>query len=195
MTPFPPAPVPELWLMRHGETHWNRLGRLQGALDSPLTRRGREQAAAQARLLAPVLARPGLRRLSSPQGRACQTARIVFGAAGFDTDARLSEIGMGDFTGAFLDDLRRADPALFGAGGLGWYDRVPGGEHLTPLATRLRGFLAGLTGPAVIVTHGVTLQVLRLLALGQDLSQLDALAQEQGAVYHIRDRVHRRLPA
>ena len=33
-----------LYLARHGETVWNRDGRFQGRLDSPLTRRGLDQA-------------------------------------------------------------------------------------------------------------------------------------------------------
>lgn len=193
--------LPDIWLLRHGETEWNRAGRLQGRLDSPLTRRGVAQAQAQARLLAPILtptpkpAQPQLpvRRFSSPQGRACHTAQIVFGPGGFETDPRLSEIGMGRFTGAYLENLRQDWPQVFRGGGLGWYDQIPGGEHLPALTRRLRRFLNDLPGPAVIVTHGVALQVLRLLAMGQDMSHLDDLAQEQGAVYHIRDRKHRRL--
>ena len=41
-----------LWLVRHGETDWNRMGWVQGHLDSPrLTRRGRAQARRVASLL------------------------------------------------------------------------------------------------------------------------------------------------
>ena len=43
---------PDLLILRHGETEWNLAGRMQGAMDSPLTAKGRAQAAAQARLLA-----------------------------------------------------------------------------------------------------------------------------------------------
>ena len=35
-------------LLRHGETEWNRQGRLQGSGDSPLTARGVKQARASA---------------------------------------------------------------------------------------------------------------------------------------------------
>ena len=39
-----------LWLVRHGETNWNRMGWIQGHLDSPrLTGRGRAQAERRAR--------------------------------------------------------------------------------------------------------------------------------------------------
>ena len=47
------APV---YVLRHGETEWNREGRIQGACDSALTERGRAQAAAMGRALAAELA-------------------------------------------------------------------------------------------------------------------------------------------
>jgi len=37
-----------LYLIRHGQTEWNRKGRLQGGKDSPLTVLGRQQAKAAA---------------------------------------------------------------------------------------------------------------------------------------------------
>ena len=36
--------VGTIYLVRHGETEWNREGRMQGNLDSPLTERGEDQA-------------------------------------------------------------------------------------------------------------------------------------------------------
>ena len=43
--------VPPLYIMRHGETEWNVLGRLQGRFDSPLTERGVAQSRAQRDIL------------------------------------------------------------------------------------------------------------------------------------------------
>ena len=40
-----------IYLLRHGETVWNREGRLQGQRDSPLTARGIAQAGALGDLL------------------------------------------------------------------------------------------------------------------------------------------------
>lgn len=41
-----------IYLLRHGETIWNRARRLQGQRDTPLTLTGARQAAAMGRTLA-----------------------------------------------------------------------------------------------------------------------------------------------
>lgn len=65
-----------LYLVRHGETQSNARGVLQGALDSPLTRRGRQQALDVAAALRARNVLPAL-MLSSPQGRAQTTLEII----------------------------------------------------------------------------------------------------------------------
>lgn len=152
----------DLWLLRHGETEWNAAGRLQGHRDSRLTARGRAQAESQRMLLQGVEAA----RFASPLGRAQATARIVFGDAAFTTDARLAEIDIGGWSGRQLDEIRAERPEAFGGPLLGWYDHAPGGETLSGLAARCAAFLGDLDGPSVIVTHGVTLRMLRALAIG-----------------------------
>ena len=39
-----PMDLPELFVLRHGETEWNRARRMQGGLDSLLTAKGEDQA-------------------------------------------------------------------------------------------------------------------------------------------------------
>ena len=179
---------PDVFLMRHGQTEWNAAGRMQGWLDSPLTALGRTQAARQATIIGPLL--PGLARYSSTLGRAEATARIVFGGDDFTRDARLAEIDIGHFSGAMIEDLRPGYPEVFTGGRLDWYDRAPGGEHFVGLETRARAFLDALTGPAIIVTHGITLRMLRRLILGWPIERLADLTVEQGAVHAIRNGRH-----
>lgn len=173
---------PELYLMRHGQTEWNAAGRMQGRLDSRLTATGIEQAQRQARLIAHLEAD----RYSSPQGRALQTAGIVFEDRDFAIDERLREIDIGDFTGRLTEDLHREYPECFTGSRLNWYDRTPDGEHFEQLSARCRDFLADLPGPSLIVTHGITLRMLRILALDWPLSRLEELTVEQGAIHVIQ---------
>lgn len=184
-----PAALPPLWVMRHGETEWNRAGRLQGHGDSPLTEAGEAQAREAGRRLAALLPATAL-RLASPSGRSRATARLAFGAMAFETDPRLMEIGVGDWTGAHLEALGASDPELFAAPGFGWYDRAPGGERMAGIAARVADFLADLPAraagrPVAIVTHGVTLRVMRAQVLGVTVADETGLHFPQGAIHHI----------
>jgi len=78
-------PGPTLYYIRHGETDWNAIGRLQGTQDIPLNELGRKQAAHVGGVLADLFARDGRDRLSlpfvaSPLGRARATMEQVRGA-------------------------------------------------------------------------------------------------------------------
>ena len=180
--------VPELYVLRHGETEWNREGRLQGHHDSPLTEEGRAQAARQHRILA-GRDLSGFTFHLSPLGRCLQTAGIALGGiAGLArTDDRLMEIGVGEWETRLRADLAAEglipgaadDPAL--------YQTAPGGEGFSGLEVRCRSFLSDLDGPAVIVTHGITSRMLRSLALARDPLELLGLPGGQGNVFHIAD--------
>jgi broad specificity phosphatase PhoE len=181
---------PDLLILRHGETEWNVTGRLQGSADSPLTDRGRAQAQAQGRLLA-GFGIDGWALRSSPQGRSVETAQIALRefAPHMQTDARLSEITMGDWTGRSRSDIQAQAPYLFeGDADLGWYDHAPGGEGLEALYQRTGAFLAQCTAPTVIVTHGITSRMLRCHALGLPRDAFADLTGGQGVVYHVSAR-------
>ncbi len=181
------ADLPELWILRHGETEWNASGRLQGRLDSPLTETGLRQAEAQGRILARDL--PGaVRVISSPAPRALRTAEIALPGRSVETDARLEEIDLGRWQGRTIDELRAenagiraaTDPHL-------WKFTAPGGETLGQMADRVTLVLRGLEGPTVLVTHGVTSRLLRCIVLGLAIIDLTAVPGGQGIVHHIRD--------
>ena len=176
-----------LYVLRHGETEWNRQGRMQGTLDSPLTDLGLAQAEAQRRIL-DVLDLEGFAWIASPQGRAQATARIVARGREVATDARLAEISVGDWNGAMRDEIQAVAPHLFEHDtDLIWYDQAPGGEGFSALEARCRSFLAELSGPAVLITHGITSRFLRCLALGQPTDAFAEIGGGQGCVYRIKD--------
>lgn len=176
--------LPELYLMRHGQTRWNAIGRLQGALDSPLTPLGINQAQRQATLLNGI----GGICLSSPQGRAVQTAAIAFRGRAWTIEPRLSEIDIGIFAGCQSADLRKRFPQIFTGAALDWYDHCPEGEGLDALRVRCTEFLASIDQTAIIVTHGVTMAMLLAVAMGTKLANVGDNHMQQGCIYRLTSR-------
>ncbi|WP_051520913.1 histidine phosphatase family protein [Rubellimicrobium mesophilum] len=180
--------LPELLLLRHGQTEWNREGRFQGARDSRLTELGCAQAAAMGNVLRELgVGAESYMALTSPQGRARDTARLALGPLGLGAgdDPRLVEIGMGDWTGLTRADIDGRWPGPPDEPLFDFYCRCPGGETFTDLAGRAEEVLAGLDRPTVIVTHGITLRVLCALALGLPVEEGGRLPTRQGSVHRI----------
>ncbi len=79
----------QIALVRHGQTEWNAEGRLQGQVDIPLNRQGRAQArTAGAELISiqwDVL-------VSSPLGRAVETASLLGADLGLEISERLPDL-------------------------------------------------------------------------------------------------------
>lgn len=186
-------PYPELYVLRHGETQWNAQGRLQGGLNSPLTAVGRRQAERQAQIMAEIdLSR--FTCLSSPQGRALETAAIVLSqkVPQIHTDAGLREIGVGEWAGRLRAEVVTGSEDAFAL-----YARAPRGEGFAALEARCAAFLAGLHGPVVLVTHGITSRMIRALATGAGggagAGAIADIGGGQGVVYHVKNGVQKRL--
>jgi broad specificity phosphatase PhoE len=93
-----------VFLLRHGETAWNKLGRVMGRTQVPLGADGIEQI----KKIAPLIATLKLEAIyTSPLRRAVQTAKLV--AAGTKLpicrSEGLNEIAFGEWTGRHFDDL------------------------------------------------------------------------------------------
>ena len=88
-----------IYLVRHGETEWNRIRRYQGWSDSPLTDQGRAQAQAIGRLLCTLPEAQSADLVASPIGRARHTAEIIRECLGRSEplrfDDRLRELSFG----------------------------------------------------------------------------------------------------
>ncbi len=178
--------LPDLFILRHGETEWNREGRYQGWLDSPLTARGEDQA----RRMGAHLAHLGIGAAThairvSPAGRAQATARLAFAQAAWTTLDDLREIGMGDWSGATRADLVARGALAEGAGMLDLYATVPGGESFDGLWERAGRVLAAISGPTILVTHGITSRFLRTRALGLSLDRLAEAEGGQGVIFRL----------
>ena len=184
---------PELFVLRHGQTEWNRIARFQGRKDSALTDMGRNQAGTQGELLTKAIAgRSGIEAYCSPQGRAAKTAAIALEPLGMvaNEDVRLCELSFGEWEGLTFDQIamgwpehtKDADMDAFE-----WQFHAPGGESFEAMRLRIEGFLAHLNGPSIIVTHGITSRILRGVWLGHENNDLGAVKGGQGCVYHMRD--------
>ncbi|GAA1360876.1 histidine phosphatase family protein [Streptomyces beijiangensis] len=158
----------ELLLIRHGETAWSRTGQYAGRTDVPMTEAGR----AAARRLAPVFApRDVVAALTSPAGRAVQTAGLI-GLTGLRADPDLWEWDYGGYEGLTAEQISAARP-----GWNLWRDGVvpgdaghPGesvaevGARVDAVLDRVRPLLAD--GDVALVLHGHLQRVLAARWLG-----------------------------
>ena len=191
-------PAPTIYYLRHGETEWNALGRLQGTQDIPLNARGRGQAVQAARILADLFVRDGrdkaaLPYVSSPLGRARMTMELVRGklelpVADYSLDDRLREIGYGAWEGLTLPESEAADPDVYARRLLDkWAVAPSGGETYAQVQVRMRDWYDELRTDTVAVAHGGTARAL-MVSLGLETPASAAeLYVEQGVVYVFRD--------
>lgn len=153
-----------LIVVRHGQTEANALGLLLGRGDPPLDDRGREQAAAVARVLRPA------RVVSSPLQRARQTAAIIAGEQDVEIDERWIELDYGTYEGTPVASVSEAIWAQWRADA----DFAPGGgESLSALGRRVTAACDDLIVEAadrdvVVVTHVSPVKAAAVWALDVD---------------------------
>ncbi|MDE9450642.1 histidine phosphatase family protein [Aliiroseovarius sp. Z3] len=185
---------PELFVIRHGQTEWNLARRHQGRLDSPLTELGCQQAREMGVILRRIVGeRQDVQAFSSPQGRALQTAELSLKPLGWPLtqDARLCEVAFGAWEGLTQTEINAAWPALSAMAEddpINWHFMSPGGETYLDLERRADAFLADLSGPAVIFTHGILSRVLRARWLGLNEHEMLDLPGGQGIIFHLSDQ-------
>ena len=177
--------VMNLYLIRHGETDWNRQGLRQGHTDIPLNDTGRAQAAQAADLLAGLCLQVEL-VFASPLARAAETARIAAARLGFDpqqitVEPQLIEQCFGIAEGTPVEELRRRYPQ----------GQCPGMEPKEALLARTRAVCRAVWDTAaragaenvLVVSHYVILSaMIGFLTVGR----LPRTHMEQGAVYRLQ---------
>ena len=180
-----------IFLVRHGETEWNRVRRYQGWRDSPLTPEGVMQAEALGRRLCTLPEAAPAEIVASPLGRARRTAEIIAECLGrrgpLRFDDRLREISLGSWDGMDRRELRARNPDLFaGDGRWEWYFRTPDGETYDGFAGRVASWLSELgREPLIVVSHGVVTRVLRGLCAGLPRAEALRLAVPQDRIFHL----------
>lgn len=188
--------MPRLYYIRHGETDWNREGRLQGQRDIPLNANGRAQARHCGEILRDLLARePGVTPdfVASPLERARETMELVRRGLGLDpqaysTDQRLAEIAFGRWEGSTIPELRRTSPEAVAARERDkWRFVPPGGESYLQMSQRVRGWYDALKRDTVAIAHGGVLRGLMAQLGISSPDEAPSLDIGQGVVYVIRD--------
>lgn len=158
-------------LARHGQTQWNKLKKIQGRLDSPLTESGLSQAAALGRSLVDH----GIDLIvSSPLPRALKTATIAreYLSCPLVENSDLVERHFGDWQGELYSNIEHT--ALFNEVFYEVTEQVPpNGESALAGAKRLKRALIDIATShcqpnILVVCHGDILRGFLTLALNFD---------------------------
>ena len=182
-----------LILVRHGESEWNRAGRIQGQVNSPLTDLGISQARAISDYLSGIFLNQELEIYSSPLERAIQTAQII--AKGIDhlsseviIEERLNDFNLGEISGTYGWDkvaeifpeqaqLRLQDPMRF---------HPSGGESGAKFEARLRSLMEDLKGEdttKLLVSHGIVNKFIRGIYKNISGKEMINLGESQNTIY------------
>ncbi|RUO97725.1 histidine phosphatase family protein [Hyphomicrobium sp.] len=181
-----------LYLIRHGETDWNREARYQGQRDIPLNSNGRAQAQRHGGILnasMPEIA--DFDFVSSPLQRAIETMQLIRAALGLDADdfrrvPDIAELSYGHWEGELAAELPAKDPEGFAgknADPYGWRPRD--GESYRDLEQRVSAWLAGLEKSTVAVSHGGVSRVARGALLGIDRALVPFLEVPQDKILRL----------
>jgi broad specificity phosphatase PhoE len=177
-----------IYLVRHGETEWNRVRRFQGRSNMPLNQEGRKQAGALALALKNT---PLTAIYTSPLIRALETARRIQSlhpSTPIFEDNGLIEMDLGEFDGMKVQDWAEQYPDFQKA----WNEnpasvRMPGGECLKEVQDRAKNTLeriAGIHPPdttLLISSHNFVNLTLLCDILKIPLNRIRDLRQENAA--------------
>jgi len=162
--------LPEIYIVRVGETVWDREGRQLGHLDSPITAKGVEQARTAGRVLRKVLPDRGAVCIeASPLGRAAHTAALLCAELGLEPSAMivsplLIDHDLGTWQGLTTTEIDAQYPgARLAREKDKWHYAVPGGESYADVHKRMQEWLAGKRNAQVTiaVTHRMISRILQ----------------------------------
>ena len=165
-----------LFIVRHGETAWNRESRFQGQRDIELNETGLAQAGQAAERFRGY---PFDAVVVSPLARAAVTGRKIYEASkcgSFIVDEGFSEINHGDWEGRLAADVERDYSSLLGQ----WRSAPhlvkmpgPGGETIADVQARALAALERTAfkfdGDVMLATHDAVIRVLLCSFVGAPL--------------------------
>lgn len=178
----------KIYLLRHGETEWNREQRAQGCSnDIPLSEVGLKQAEAVAKRLENEKIDLFF---SSPLKRAYQTARIIaeLHKADVSIHKEFLEINFGSWEGLNFQEIGELYPEIIKI----WraaphLAEIPNAESFVSLKERsmrkLNELLKENEGKNIaIISHGITCKVIISALMGIDLGNLHKIRQDNTAL-------------
>jgi broad specificity phosphatase PhoE len=170
-----------IFLLRHGETDWNKTARYQGISDVPLNEDGLEQA----RRLGVRLSRIQPDKvMASPLRRAAQTAEMIMerndSQVPIETREELREISFGAWEGLSIPQIKEIDAERFEKWRLAPFSCAPtGGDDYMDIFERSKLFASSLVSAGsrgqntFLVAHGGILRAVAAALLG--FSDIDLL--------------------
>ena len=178
----------KFYLVRHGETDWNRLGRFQGQSDTSLNSQGLAQAedtalAAREWNLTAIY--------SSPLSRTMQVAEALTRQTGLPAAIRegLKEMALGELEGIRGEEMRAGWPEVYDT----WRDQpgkvvMPGGESLQELQKRAWQVVLDLEQThnpednLVLISHNFAIRAICARLLGMPLANFHRMHLSLGSV-------------
>jgi len=168
-----------LLMIRHSETKWNAVKRLQGRSDIALSDRGREMA----RNWTVPEEFNDFHWVSSPLIRATETAYLL----GFEPDVEpaLIEMSWGQWEGQNWRELqtRLGSDVMAAHLAKGLDFRPDGGESPGDVQDRLRPWLARLKKPTVAICHKGVLQAVYAMASDWQMTEKSPVKFRHGFAY------------
>jgi broad specificity phosphatase PhoE len=178
----------KIYLIRHGETEWNKEGRSQGCSnDIPLSEVGIKQADA----IADRLKHENIDLFfSSSLRRAYQTAKAIafYHNNEVITHKEFMEISFGAWEGLKFDEIKEKYIDVYKI----WRDtphiaKVPGAESILEIRERSMTKLMEILNAEkdkniLVVSHGITIKVLIASIMGIDLANLHKIRQDNTAL-------------
>jgi probable phosphoglycerate mutase len=176
-----------IYLVRHGQTAWNKEEIFRGRTDIPLDETGLKQAELAGEYFKAMVIQ-GV--YSSPLLRAWQTAEPIalFQNLKAQPTEGIIDMSFGNWEGHALQEIERIDPETYRQ----WREgphlaKLPGGESLDDVRFRAMAALEWVIkkhpeGSVVLISHRVVNKVLICGILGIDNSHFWQIAQDTAAI-------------